>query len=99
MSGTAPTGEERAFLRPAGFSTFAGERILDRQRVRALTFVFMRNLTHGLGRKLLLALALLPGLSVAAYALLRGWAGDKAGFPSIGPPVCRLPLPVWVHRK
>lgn len=76
---TTPTlGKEPAFLRPAGFSAFAGERISDGQRLRSLTAVFIRNLGHGLGRKLLLALSLLPALGMASYALARGWFGDQA---------------------
>ncbi len=76
MTAPAPTGEERAFLRPAGFSTFAGERIADRQRLVALTGVFTRNLSHGLGRKLLLGLSLLPALGMVSYALARSWSGN-----------------------
>lgn len=75
---TGASGEQRAFLRPAGFSTFAGERIGDGQRLRSLTSVFVRNLAHGLGRKLALAASLLPALGMSGYALLRAWLGDQA---------------------
>lgn len=70
--------KEPAFLRPAGFSAFAGARISDGQRLRSLTAVFGRNLGHGLGRKLLLALCLLPAVGGAGYTLARAWFGDRA---------------------
>ena len=50
----------------------------DGQRLRSLSAVFVRNLGHGLGRKLLLAVSLLPAFGVVGYALLRAWFGDQA---------------------
>ena len=77
---TLPTTDanRQVTLEPGGYSRFTGDKVSDRERLLSLTGVFVRGLLRGIWRKVMPALALLPAIAIAAYALARGWATDQA---------------------